>query len=246
MNMNILKDISCSQCSLKFGTKVWYELHLTLVHGQKNNSESFDNNSKRKQKDADVLFESSNFATNQKVDHELNMVKEEKLTVKNHKNYEEKEVKCKQENTKFEFASTAIPHNRDYNLDIVKQENLHVQEDARKIEYFENEVKSEEKSKEFSNDLSTIQVFPSESQEAKLCNFKQENFDEEAQFSFGNENQTPFRCSFCKVQFATRQKLSKHLDSVHGDKKTFKCVECNSSFIQRPHLYRHIKTVHKG
>ena len=57
-------------------------------------------------------------------------------------------------------------------MDIVKQENLHVQEDEKKIEYFENEVKSEQKSKEFSNDSSTIQVFPSESQEANLCNFK--------------------------------------------------------------------------
>ena len=33
-----MNDLRCLQCSLKFNNQVWYDLHLTHVHGNENKS----------------------------------------------------------------------------------------------------------------------------------------------------------------------------------------------------------------
>ncbi len=54
MKEEILKDLFCIQCCLKFDKKVWYDLHLSLVHGHENKTEVLEKKVKREQEDKEI------------------------------------------------------------------------------------------------------------------------------------------------------------------------------------------------
>ena len=41
MDRKIKENLFCSKCCLQFDTELWHDLHLSLVHKQKNETESF-------------------------------------------------------------------------------------------------------------------------------------------------------------------------------------------------------------
>ena len=56
MKEEIHTELSCYQCDLKFDAKVWYDMHLSLVHESENTTESLRKGVKREQKNLELSF----------------------------------------------------------------------------------------------------------------------------------------------------------------------------------------------
>ena len=57
---------------------------------------------------------------------------------------------------------------------------------------------------------------------------------------------TSLKCGTCNSLFNTKQKLKKHIDSVHERKNRNKCNFCGASFVGKRELNRHEASVHEG
>ena len=60
----IQKDLFCFQCFLKFDKEVWYDMHLSLVHGHENETESLAKETKSEPVEIESPIEFSNISTN--------------------------------------------------------------------------------------------------------------------------------------------------------------------------------------
>ena len=52
-------------------------------------------------------------------------------------------------------------------------------------------------------------------------------------------------CPICCNQFATKNYLTTHVETVHEGKTPYKCSTCHKSFKQNGTMSRHIKAVHE-
>ena len=54
-----------------------------------------------------------------------------------------------------------------------------------------------------------------------------------------------FGCDVCKIFFALKHHLKRHISNVHEGKKPFKCESCDYTFAAKQSLDRHISSVHE-
>ena len=62
------------------------------------------------------------------------------------------------------------------------------------------------------------------------------------------DGKKPHKCSICDYRYSQKSNLTKHLKSVHEEKKPnkpHKCSVCDYSFSQAHHLRRHMESVHE-
>ena len=57
--------------------------------------------------------------------------------------------------------------------------------------------------------------------------------------------QSVFKCVICSKEFDRKDKLRKHMSSVHDEKKPFKCEICPFYFAQKAKITVHIKLEHE-
>ena len=51
MDEKNIKYLFCFDCHLKFDKDIWYDLHLSLVHGNENETKSLENKTQNKQEE---------------------------------------------------------------------------------------------------------------------------------------------------------------------------------------------------
>ena len=55
----------------------------------------------------------------------------------------------------------------------------------------------------------------------------------------------PFRCSYCRKEFAHLNSLESHMDQIHKGDSKHNCEECGRSFSSKSNLTAHRK-IHSG
>ncbi|XP_044756622.1 zinc finger protein 28-like [Coccinella septempunctata] len=63
--------------------------------------------------------------------------------------------------------------------------------------------------------------------------------------TMAHNNETPYSCAACSVNFENRIHYLTHLKNVHKDDKPFKCPQCSRTFARRSDLRKHT-IVHTG
>jgi uncharacterized C2H2 Zn-finger protein len=56
----------------------------------------------------------------------------------------------------------------------------------------------------------------------------------------------PFACTLCDSKFSYRNKLQRHVVTVHEGKKPYLCSTCGTGFRDQNDLNRHIERIHDG
>ena len=65
----------CIHCFLKFDKKVWFDLHLSLVHEQGNKTEFLEKETKKEPEEIEYPIHSSSSSTNSKQEQDLNSIR---------------------------------------------------------------------------------------------------------------------------------------------------------------------------
>ena len=55
----------------------------------------------------------------------------------------------------------------------------------------------------------------------------------------------PFRCTYCRKEFAHLTSLESHMEQIHKGEAKHKCKECDRSFSSKSNLTAHAK-IHSG
>ena len=73
-----------------------------------------------------------------------------------------------------------------------------------------------------------------------------EELGEENLADTGQETDTNKKhvCEVCGHSFGQKEKLSRHVKTIHLNQKDHECEVCGESFGRKEHLSTHVKTIH--
>ena len=184
-------DFFCKKCSLQFGKKYVYDLHLSLVHGEK----------------MEVKTEPPNS--------EKNSFKNEQL------NYEEKFQKPQETVREKEASYLVVHKSIKCNIcDATFKTNQNLKKHIRSVHEGKRfKCKSCDASFTQKDSLSRHVTSVHEGKKPFKCNICDANFTQKGNLnghiSLVHEGKKPFSCSICHTSFSRKAALNIHISSVH-------------------------------
>ena len=78
----------------------------------------------------------------------------------------------------------------------------------------------------------------------EICDKVFGKWDSYKRHMISHQNEKPYVCETCGLNFKKKQLLVKHTKRIHEKEYKFSCEQCNEKFFERYNLKLHVKTVH--
>ena len=226
-------DFFCKDCSLQFGKKYVYDLHLKLVHGEKievkneplNSEETFKEHQTSEDKISDLVVHKfiecnicdATFNTQQNLKIHTNSVHE---------------VKNKPIISEETFQEPQIG----------EKEHLVVHKPI-KCNICSAPFKTQGKLNRHTNSVH-------KGKKPIICNICDASFSQKQglnkHIASVHEKKKPFKCDICDASFSLKVTLNGHIAAVHEGKKPFTCSICDGNFASKQRMNTHLASAHEG
>ena len=227
-----MNNLFCENCSLQFDKKIVFDLHLSLVHGEKIGVKNEDKKESLVEFVPGKILASKKTLTRHKSKfHDVENITEAVQNFAKLNNHNEKPFQCKICDAKFTRNSKltdhiAEVHEKSIKCDICKS---HFQSHKTLTVHIKHVHEGKK------------------SHECSICNTKHPSKGVlQNHVRAVHEGIKPFSCTICKATFKGKQGLKQHVEIIHEGKKKFGCPLCDIRFSQKGDANRHMQAIHEG
>ena len=239
MNQSLHKDFFCTQCSLQFGKKYVFDLHLSLVHGKvleiKNEAKDYEENFSEAKKDEEkVLIAPFHEKKKQFICELCDYSASRKEHLKRHvSSLHEKKKAFKCEICNYSCSQKGHMKTHVASVHEEKQFKCELCEHicSRKDLMKRHLQNVHEKKKPFKCEICGYSCSQKDSLKKHLVAV--------------HENKKPFKCELCDYKSSIKAHLKRHVQIVHEKKKPFKCEICDKVFSIKQSMTKHIIAIHE-
>ena len=212
MEPNNLSELFCTQCSLQFGGKTVYKLHLSLVHNVKGNEQKYQS--------------------------KLDKIKSENVEDIGENITGKQSFKCEICERKFSFRFSLHRHISEAHEEKRPHKKVNMNNHKESVNEERKKFRCDKCDKAFSDKSNMTQHINAvhEGKRPFQCSICDASFSTKQvmnrHINSVHEGMKPFKCDICKYTFSREGSIKKHIKVVHEGKKPFQCRICFASFSE--------------